>query len=275
MIYASNAALIEEVDATVLAPGELAFWWLGQHSFIVKLANLILYLDPFLTDMPERRIRPLVEAALVHNADLIFGSHDHADHIDRPAWPILAEASPQAAFVVPEILKRKVASELGIDATRLLGLDDGKSIEHRGIRISAIASAHEFLDRDPATGMYPYLGFLIEADGLCIYHSGDTCRYEGLVGKLMERSIDVAFLPINGRDAHRFRNNIVGNLTYQEAADLAGEFAPGLVVPAHYDMFDGNLADPEAFRAYVDVKHPNQRTMICEHGQRIIIRRVG
>jgi L-ascorbate 6-phosphate lactonase len=275
MIHASNAALIEEVDATALAPGELAFWWLGQHSFIVKLANRILYLDPFLTDIPERRIRPLVEPALVQNADLIFGSHDHADHIDRPAWPILAEASPQAAFVVPELLKRKVASELGIEATRLLGLDDGKSIEHRGIRISAVASAHEFLDRDPATGMYPYLGFLIEADGLCIYHSGDTCRYEGLVGKLLERPIDVAFLPINGRDAHRFRSNIVGNLTYQEAADLAGEFAPRLVVPAHYDMFDGNLADPEAFRAYVEVKHPNQRTMICEHGQRIIIGRGG
>ena len=55
------------------------------------------------------------------------------------------------------------------------------------------------------------------------------------------------FLPINGRDAGRFRRNCLGNMTYQEAGDLAGELAPGWVVPCHYDMFAHNSEEVGRF----------------------------
>lgn len=265
--------LFDEIDQTQLAAGELAFWWLGQHSFVVKIGERVLYFDPFLTEMPERRVKSLLAPSEITNADVVFGSHDHADHIDRPVWPAIAAASPQAVFILPELVREQVAAETGIEGSRILGLDDEQSLDHRGIFVTAIASAHEFFDRDPATGLHPYLGFIVEVDGLRIYHSGDTCRYEGLVGKLLRQPIDVAFLPINGRDASRYRANIIGNMTFQEAADLAGEFGPRLVVPTHYDMFDGNLADPEEFRAYIEVKYPCLRAMVCQPGERVVLRR--
>lgn len=271
MIHSCGDSLIDEVNETTLDGGEFAFWWLGQHSFVVKIKDRILYLDPFLTDMPERRVRPLLEARQVCHADIIFGSHDHGDHIDRPAWPTLARVSPQAMFVVPELLRPRVVSELAIDADRVIGLNDGATIECHGIRITGVAAAHEMLDRDPQSGLYPCLGFILEADGLRVYHAGDTCRYEGLLGKLSGYTFDVAFLPINGRDAQRYQNNIVGNMTYQEAADLAGELEPRLVVPAHYDMFAGNLADPEAFRSYMAVKYPHIPTWCGEYGKRVTV----
>jgi L-ascorbate metabolism protein UlaG (beta-lactamase superfamily) len=35
-------------------------------------------------------IAPLVQPGEVTNATVVLGSHDHADHIDREAWPGIA-----------------------------------------------------------------------------------------------------------------------------------------------------------------------------------------
>jgi L-ascorbate 6-phosphate lactonase len=142
-----------------------------------------------------------------------------------------------------------------------------------GVRVTALASAHELLDRDPATGMYPYLGYVIEANGCTIYHSGDSCIYEGMHGRLRQWSLDAMFLPINGRDAERLASGCIGNMTYQEAADLSGALRPGLTVPAHYEMFIGNSANPHAFLDYMRVKYPALETALPAHGEKFIIRR--
>ena len=124
------------------------------------------------------------------------------------------------------------------------------------IRISAIAAAHEFLDRNEATGVYPHLCYIIEAEGSRILHAGDTVRYEGMLPKLQAfGKFDVALLPINGRDAKRYSRNCIGNMTFQEAADLAGELSVGLAIPGHWDMFADNSEDPAKFTEYLKVKY--------------------
>ena len=74
--------------------------------------------------------------------------------------------------------------------------------------------------------------------------------------------IDVALLPINGRDAKRYRDNCIGNMTYQEAADLAGELGTCMVIPGHFDMFAHNSEDPHAFADYLDAKYGDRMTCI-------------
>ena len=96
----------------------------------------------------------------------------------------------------------------------------------------------------------------------------DTVVSEGLKTQLSRWKFDMMFLPINGRDAARFASGCIGNMTYQEAADLAGGLAPGMVMPTHYDMFTGNPGDPNAFAAYVKVKYPKQKHMIATQGVR-------
>lgn len=269
----SGPALLNDIRDTELSPGQCAFWWLGQHSFAVKLGARVVYLDPFLTAMEGRLIPPLLHPAEVRNADLICGSHDHADHIDRPAWPPLAASSPNAIFVLPQlVLDRGLATDLGIPASRFAGIDAGESKEIGGLRVSAIASSHEFFDVDPLSGRYPYLGFVIEGHGCRIFHPGDSVKYDGLEARLKEfGKIDVAFLPINGRDARRYRAGILGNMTYQEAGDLAGAIAPELTVPAHYDMFEGNLENVLHFRDYMAAKYPRLKTRIAGYGERILV----
>ena len=270
----SHAALIEEIDQTELADGELAFWWLGQLGFALKLGGEVVYLDAYLSDRPSRTVRPLVAAEEVTNAAVITGSHDHSDHIDRPVWPVLASASPGAVFVVPQpVLDGGLADDLGMAPERFVGLTGGSSFTRGGLRITGVAAAHERLDVDPATGLNPYLGYVVESNGCRVYHAGDTCKYEGLETHLKGWGpFDVAFLPINGRDAERLARGCIGNMTYQEAVDLAGEIAPRLVVPAHFEMFADNSQDPGAFVEYLGVKYPEVATVVPEHGRRVLLR---
>jgi L-ascorbate 6-phosphate lactonase len=264
--------LINDIDKCSLDKDNLAFWWLGQIGFVVKLGETVIYFDPFLSNYPSRNIPTLLKPEEITNADYIFGSHDHVDHIDRDVWHQLSLSSPNAKFVVPKLLISSLSVELGIALERFIGLDDGVVVKEKDLRITGIAAAHEFLDRDPVTGCYPYLGFIVEGNNCVIYHSGDTCVYEGMQTKLSRwDKIDVMFLPINGRDGKRYRMDIIGNMTYQEAVDLAGNLNPGLVVPSHYEMFDLNKVDPMLFADYLEVKFPKVKYWIGEHGERVLL----
>ena len=249
--------LIKRLNALRLQKGEYALVHLGQHSFILKLGKTVIYLDPYLTPEKNRLISPLLMSEDITNADIIAGSHDHGDHIDRPAWPALAVASPDAAFIVPAAVRAAVCRDTGVAGNRIFGLNDGQSIELAGVKIMAVAAAHELLDYNPDTGLYPYLGYVFEGNGVTVYHSGDCCLYEGLQTTLKKWSFDVVILPINGRDAKRLKRNCIGNMTYQEAADLAGALQPKLTIPAHYDMFAMNSLNPKLFFDYMKVKYPH------------------
>ncbi len=267
----TGSALIADINACTLPHGQAALWWCGQQSWILKLGTRVVYLDPFLTPLPSRLVPPLLTPAEVTNATLVTGSHDHLDHIDRKVWPAIAAASPAAAFVVPDLLRQRLAREIPLPESRLAGVNDGASVHLAGLTITGIAAAHEFLDRDPESGRYPHLSYVIEGHGCTVFHAGDACIYDGLVAKLKRWRFDLMLLPINGRDAPRYRSGCIGNMTYQEAADLAGTLAPGLVVPAHFDMFAGNPGDPAAFADYVRAKYPAQAVAVPRHGERTLI----
>ncbi len=271
----TGKALIDEVDSREVPAGQCSLWWLGQHGFIAKLGRTVCYFDPYLTPEASRQVAPLLKAGEITNASLVFGSHDHGDHIDREAWPGIAAASPRAKFIVPQLLREKIVREVGLPDDRVLGADEGTEIIERGIRVTAIAAAHEFLDEDPATALHPYLGYLVEGNDFRLYHAGDTCVYEGMQAKLRRQPLDLAILPINGRDARRLAAHCIGNMTFQEAADLAGAIRPGMTIPAHFGMFTFNSENPQSFADYLHVKYPHLDTCIPRHGERIAVRKKG
>ena len=76
-------------------------------------------------------------------------------------------------------------------------------------------------------------------------------------------------------DIELYRNwyarNCLGNMTFQEAVDLAGVLKPRLTVPGHYEMFANNSQDPVAFAGYMRLKYPELRYWIGEHGQVVLL----
>ncbi len=264
----SGTDLISEISSTEVPHGTCAYWWLGQHGFVIKLGEVILYIDPYLSDSPARNVEPLLNADCVTHADVFIGTHDHSDHIDRPVWPKLATASPKSVFLLPERVRKSVTDDMAMEPSRLVGLNDGTSETICGVKITAVPAAHELLSIDPENGLHEFLGVIIEGNGVCIYHAGDTTIYEGIQAKLRHWKLDLAFLPINGRDAKRLQSGCIGNMTYQEAVDLAGSIRPSLTVPTHFEMFSGNTEDPCLFASYMDVKYPGLSYKIPVHGVR-------
>lgn len=263
--------LIKDMNECVVKHGEIAFWWLGQMGYAMKIGKTILYIDAYLEDSKSRCVPRLLSPSEVTNADIILGTHDHSDHIDRTSWNQMSKSSPNAKFITPKLVLDSLPKDLEMDENRFIGLNDGISVNLCGISITGIASAHELLNQDENTGEYPCLGYIVEGNGIKLYHSGDTCIYPQLYEKLRKCGhFNAIFIPINGRDAIRFSNNIIGNMTYQEAVDLAGYLEPDLVVPGHYEMFLGNSINPELFTSYLNVKYPNIKAWVGKHGDRII-----
>lgn len=264
MFALSGPELIRQVTGHTPPPGGLTFWWLGQHSFILKMGGHVLYLDPFLSPFEGRLVPTPFAPEELNNADFIFCSHDHADHLDADAVPGMAAASPAARFVIPRACRERMIS-LGVPHERQVPLDDGEVFGVAGLKVTGIRAAHEFFDRVEGVG-HPYMGWVIESGACAVYHSGDTLCYDGLLPTLRRWRLTVAFLPINGRDGIRYRSGCIGNMTFQEAVDLAGLLKPALAVPAHYDMFAGNSQDPAAFVDYLDAKFPGQPCWVGARG---------
>ena len=88
------------------------------------------------------------------------------------------------------------------------------------------------------------MGFIIHFGDWTIYHSGDTLWHEHLTASLINCSIDVAIVPINGNDSSR---RVAGNLNGTEAAALSKAINAQIAIPHHFDMFEFNTASPNEF----------------------------
>ena len=65
----------------------------------------------------------------------------------------------------------------------------------------------------------------------------------------------------------------IGNMTYQEAADLAGDVGTRIVIPGHWGMFEGNTANPYDFDAYIEAKNGERiRCKVPKAGEKIILK---
>ena len=264
-------AILNEVKNTRLPQGMGAAWWLGQMGLLIKLGETVLCIDHFASPAEGRTAPPPIPACDMEGVDVFLGTHDHLDHIDHEAWRIWAKRLPNALFLAPRAHRESLLLD-GIREERLLLLNDGESVSAGGVTVRTVAAAHEFLDRDEKTGLYPFLQYVLEGNGVRVWHAGDTVRYEGMLPKLKAMGpIDLGLLPINGRDAERYSRNCIGNMTFQEAADLAGELNVRLALPGHFDMMRGNLEDPDKFTSYLTVKYGGRvPCLIPQYGQRIL-----
>jgi len=269
-------ALIREINEAQVEPGKLGIWWIGQEGFVFKSASQIIYIDPYLSTYAETitkgksnehvRIKPApMKPEDVTHADIVFCTHDHADHIDPESIPIIAAQSPGAHFVVPECARDTMRS-FGIDDDRIHTMKGDDELCLNDIFVYAVPAKHEEFDRDPQKG-YPYLSYVIKIDNITVFHAGDTIPYDGQVERLKKHKIDLAFLPINGRDDFRHTLDFEGNFTCEEAVRFALDINASLTIPMHYDMFAINTADINEFRRVAD-KH-TLRYLVMEHAASI------
>ena len=250
----SASAGVGRIDAP-LADNQAVIWWLGQAGFAVRSQDCCLMFDPYLSDhLAEkyagadlahvRMMQAPIAPDRVRDLGVVLCTHRHSDHMDPGTLPILQANNPDCLFAVPRA-ERDHALRMGLEEERVLGMDDGESVDlGSGVRVTAVAAAHEELSVNEK-GEHHFLGYRVSLGELRIYHSGDTVPYEGLEDRLTGKGIHVALLPINGRDEYRQSKNIAGNLTFAEAVSLCEKATIPHLIGHHFGMFDFNTVEPE------------------------------
>jgi len=259
---------IERLTNVRLSDGQAALSWFGQASFAARGGGTTILLDPFLSPYDGRlHESPLAPDECV-GIDVVLCSHEHVDHLDVPSIDAIAAASPGAVFVVPSPIV-DMATEAGVPSDRVVGMQPGGSMEIGGLTVRAVPACHGVTMDDAygfgeslSGGLVRFLGFVIDLGGVRIYHAGDTIHFDGMEETLAPLGIDVALLPINGRDAERERRGIVGNLDHREAAWLGSRIDAGLLVPMHYDLFARNLGFPGALVEAVGREFPDVPVLV-------------
>lgn len=273
----SGVGLIEQMNKLRVPPGCLAIWGLGQMGLALKGAGPeVVYIDPCLSDvvrlkLPEqadiftRAFDPPLEPALIDNAAYVLCSHEHLDHTDPLTLGPIAVASPAARFVISGWAHDPL-DEAEIAAERRIVPPTDRTIELGPLRLSAIPAAHYELEHDQRGQRW--LGFLIEWNGVTLYHSGDTIIYPGLLDRLGALPpADVAVLAVNGRDAYRDSHNITGNLLPLEAAWLARELGWDVLIGGHNDLYAWNTIAPGALAEACARLCPRQRLHNLQPGE--------
>jgi L-ascorbate metabolism protein UlaG (beta-lactamase superfamily) len=249
-----DGAFLADVARARSQRDRLHIWWLGQSGFLVLYQDDFLLLDPYLSDsltkkyagtnkphirMTERVIAP----AKLDFVAIVTSSHIHTDHLDAETIRPLLTTNPNLTILVSTANCHFAAERLQLPPKRLTTIACDQPQTLGPWTFHAVPAAHEELALDE-NGDHKFIGLVVEVGSWTLYHSGDTLRYAGMVNWLKPFSIDVAMLPINGRDPAR---GVAGNLSGPEAVQLAQDCHMKQIIPCHFDMFEFNTVAPDAF----------------------------
>ena len=206
--------------------------WLGHAGLYFENENIGIMVDPYLSDSlaPEHeRNVSIDESYLLKSPKIVLITHAHRENLDvETLTRMVKNAKEPITFFAPDGAYQKLQT-LGGEHNFVM-LNPHSVYSECGITFYAVSAEH---------GDTSAVGYIIDDGKKTYYVSGGTLyNYDVLddVVDLVEDGVDVAFLPINGRD---------NNMNAKDASDFAYELGAKRAVPVNYGMFDN--VDPDAF----------------------------
>ena len=197
--------------------------WLGHNSFSI-VSNVKIITDPYKITRQEK-------------ADLILISHNHFDHLSVDDLKNVStnDTSIVAANECIDILK-------GFAFKEKIGISPGEEKTVRGIKIKATRAYNvDKINPETKKPFHPKednkIGFLIELNGITIYHTGDT----DLIPEMSDLKPDIALVPVSGTYV----------MTANEAAKAVERIKPKIVIPMHFGTIVGSEKDAQDFKQLI------------------------
>ena len=189
--------------------------WLGHDSFRID-ASKTIYLDPY-------------QVSSGPKADLIMITHDHFDHCSPD--DVAKIQQPGTVIVTEKDSAKKLTGDLR-------EIKPGESLVVDEVKVEAVPSYNTDKEFHPKKNAW--LGFIIEIQGVRVFHAGDT----DFIPEMNGFNVDIALLPVSGTYV----------MTADQAVKAALAISPKLAIPMHYGTIVGSDQDAITFKKALEGK---------------------
>ncbi len=193
---------------------------INKHSSIRIAAEKIIYFDPFEIEKE------------AHDADVIFITHEHFDHMS-PA-DMRKAAGENTRFVFPESCRNEAEKE-GFSGKRSLFLKPGEQILMGEMNVAAVPAYNVEKPFHPKENAW--LGYVITLEGKRIYVMGDTDAHPDA----QKIQAEICFIPVGGKYT----------MNYEAAAEYVNGMGFQKVIPTHYGSVVGKKEHGRLFKEKV------------------------
>lgn len=207
--------------------------YIGHSAFEIKLKNNSIMIDPFVS------INQNYDYKEIENLTDIFLTHGHGDHLGEAL-----EISKDKDATITAIFELAKYCESQGCKTRDVGM--GGWINYDWGRVIFLPAFHS--SSLPNGGYAGHAAsILFDAEGVRIYHAGDTClNSEMKLVKELYRP-NIALLPIGG----------TYTMDVEHAAIAAQWIGAQTVIPMHYGTFPTIQADIQKFAQLIQMQNTN------------------
>jgi L-ascorbate 6-phosphate lactonase len=235
--------------------------WLGQAGFAFLTAQgRRILLDPYLSDACERLFGfkrlslPALRAQEVV-ADWVILTHEHADHLDPDALPVIADNNPTCRFAGSADCA-SVLQQMGISLSRFVLLEPNRCHDLGDMLVHTVPADHG--DLSPKA-----LALLLDFGGVRIMATGDSSWRPKLFAPLFALQPDVILAVINGA---------FGNMHHLDAAMMIAEAQPRFAIPCHFwTLAEQGAGDPGGFIHACAHLCPEVRAVLLKPGEGLMV----
>ena len=190
-------------------------FWLGHDGFRIE-ATKTIYVDPY-------------QISSGPKADLILITHEHFDHCSPEDVAKIQQS--ETVIVTEKDSAKKLSGDVRVVAP-------GESVKVDDVTVEAVPSYNTDKDFHPKKNAW--LGFIVEVDGVRIYHAGDA----DFIPEMKDFNVDIALLPVSGTYV----------MTADQAVEAALAIQPKLAIPMHYGAIVGDEEDALNFKKALEGK---------------------